>query len=96
MRRGTMTARAKQLAAMDVTALVAELCALRNASSGYDEQAHCCVCVRSARPSPRIGAVAKDAVCAIVAALTRGVQHARLQRAGDAGACSVGRQHHIT
>jgi hypothetical protein len=74
-------ARVEQLAAMDVTALVAELCALSNAGSRYDDQAWCCFHLFKASPLPT-GATLEDAVRAVVAALTRGVQHAALQTHG--------------
>jgi hypothetical protein len=67
-------ARVEQLAAMDATALVAELRALNDAGGSFDDQAQCCVhlCKSSFMPT---GAAAEDAVM-------RGVQHAPLQMHG--------------
>jgi hypothetical protein len=76
------TRREQQLAAMDATALVAELRALSDAGSSYDEQVRCCAHLYEASPLPTSGAAAEDAVRAVVAALSRGVQHAPLQQAG--------------
>jgi hypothetical protein len=73
--------RAEQLAAMDVSALVAELRTLSDAGSSFDQQAECCFYLRDAVPLPT-GAAAEDAVRAVVAALTRGVNHVMLQLAG--------------
>jgi hypothetical protein len=71
-----------QLAAMDATALVAELRALSDAGSSFDEQAECCSHLCDAAPLLPAGAAADDAVRTVVSALTRGVQHAPLQTAG--------------
>jgi hypothetical protein len=73
-----MTAR---LAAMDAAALVAELRALSDAGSSYDEQVQCCFLLQKLSAQPT-GAEAEAAVRAVVSALSRGVQHALLQMAG--------------
>ncbi len=74
-------ARDAQLAAMDATALVAELRALSDAGSRYEEQAQCCahLCETAARLA---GAAAEAAVRAVVAALSRGAEHAPLVMGG--------------
>jgi hypothetical protein len=75
------TRREQQLAAMDATALVAELRALSDAGSSYDDQALCRAGLCKVSPPPT-GAAAEDAVRAIVVALTRGVEYAGLQYTG--------------
>jgi hypothetical protein len=73
--------RAAQLAAMDAAELVAELLALSNIGDSYDEQARCCARLCKASPLPT-GAAATNAARAVLAALSRGAQHAPLQIAG--------------
>jgi hypothetical protein len=74
-------AHVEQLAAMDAAELVAELRALNDAGGSYEEQAQCCMNLFTASPLPT-GAAAEDAIRAVVAALTRGTQHATLQTNG--------------
>jgi peroxiredoxin family protein len=79
-----MASRTEQhLTAMDATALVAQLRALNDAGGSYDEQAQCCTNLHflGGARMPN-GAAAEDAVRAVVAALSRGVQHAMLQVSG--------------
>jgi hypothetical protein len=69
--------------AADAAALVAELRTLSTAGGSYEEQTRCCTQLCHATPLlTGAGAAAVDAVRVIVAALSRGVQHAPLQLAG--------------
>jgi hypothetical protein len=81
-------ARDAQLAAMDAPALVAELRALSDAGSSYEDQAQCCAHLCKASPLPS-GAAAEDAVRAVVAALTRCMQDETLQLAGSAALAAL-------
>jgi hypothetical protein len=77
-----MASNLDQLAAMDATALVAELRALNSAggtsSAVHTAEISCCALLCAASPMPT-GAAAVDAVRAVVDALTRGVQDSVLQ-----------------